>query len=66
MIVYNDVLARLAAAGWTAYRIRQEKLISESALQRIRHGQSVTLETIDTICRLLDCQPGSILTYVPD
>lgn len=35
---------------------------------RIREDKylPVNLSTIDTICRLTDCQPGDILEYVPD
>ena len=66
MILYKDVLKRLSDAGYTTYRIRKEKLIPESTMQKLRCGGTVTTETIDTLCRLLNCQPGDILRYEPE
>lgn len=65
MIVYLDILEKLAAKGWTSYRLRRENVLPESVLTRIRRGQSITTETVDKICGLLDCQPGDILKREP-
>ena len=66
MIVYLDVMKRLADSGWSSYRIRRERVLPEGTMTRIRSGQSITLATIDTICRLCSCQPGDFLRYIPD
>lgn len=67
MLKYKiDVLAVLKAAGYSSTRIRNEKLIGMATLQQLRHDELVSWKTIDTICRLLDCQPGDLLEYVPD
>lgn len=66
MIVYNDILEKLAANGWSTYRIRTENVFSEGTLSRIRHGKPVTTDTINRICEMLKCQPGDILTWEPD
>ncbi len=29
-------------------------------------ARAIRLETLDRICRALDCQPGDILEYTPD
>ena len=61
-----DVMAALNERGYSSTRIREEKLIGQSYLQQIRHGELVSWKTIDTLCRLLECQPGDIVEYVPD
>lgn len=58
-----DVLAALKDAGYTTYRIRQEKLLSESTVQKLRKSAPLAWENIATICKLLNCQPGDILEY---
>lgn len=64
-LVYKiNVLAALKEKGYTTYRIRQEKLLSESTVQRLRDGIGVSWENIETICHLLDCQPGDLIEYV--
>jgi len=66
MIVFADVMQMLASSGWTSYRLRKEKKLPESTLTRLRNGQPITTETIDTICRLCRCQPGDLIHWVPD
>lgn len=59
-----DILAALKEKGYTSTRIREEKLIGQSYLQQMRHGELVSWKTIDTICRLLNCQPGDLVEYI--
>ncbi len=59
-----DIMAELKKRGYSSTRIREEKLIGQSYLQQIRHGELVSWKTLDMICSLLDCQPGDIIEYV--
>lgn len=61
-----DVMAELKKKGYASSKIREEKLIGQSYLQQLRHGELVSWKTIDTLCALLDCQPGDLLEYVSD
>lgn len=58
-----NILDSLKDAGYNTYRIRKEGLIGEAALMNLRKGEMVSMKTIDTLCRLLNCQPGDILLY---
>ena len=60
-----DILSALKNAGYSTYKIRQEKLLSESTVQKLRNNLPVAWENIATICELLICQPGDILEYIP-
>ena len=59
-----DVLAALKEKGITTYKIRQEKILSESTVQKLRASKGVSWENIETLCRLLDCQPGDLVEFV--
>lgn len=61
-----DILAELKQRGYSSTRIREEKLIGQSYLQQLRHGELVSWKTMDTICSLLDCQPGDLIEFVKD
>lgn len=61
-----DILNALKKIGFTTYKIRKDKIIGEAQMQKIRTGEIASKETLNTICRLLDCQPGDILEYIPD
>ncbi|MEY8355459.1 helix-turn-helix transcriptional regulator [Lachnospiraceae bacterium 54-53] len=65
MIKYKfDILKSLKEAGYNTNRIRKEKLLSESTLQYLREGKPVGTSALDSICKLLDMQPGNIIKYV--
>ena len=34
--------------------------------KKIKNGGDIDTRTISKLCKLLDCQPGDILEYVPD
>ena len=56
----------ITTKGYSSTKIREEKLIGQSYLQQIRHGELVSWKTIDTICSLLDCQVGDLVEYVKE
>lgn len=61
-----DILDALKKSGYSSYKIRQEKLLGERVLSRLRHQESVSYDVLALVCRLLNCQPGDLLEYVPD
>lgn len=66
-LVYKiDIVSALSAAGYTPRRIRTEKLIGESYMTQLRRGEMVSWKTIETLCKLLSCQPGDLVEYVPE
>ena len=58
------ILAELKKKGYSSTRIREEKLIGQSYLQQLRRGELVSWKTLDTICSLLECQPGDLVEFV--
>lgn len=66
MIIYKNVIEKLKDAGYTTYRLRKDKLISEGTLQNIRDGKPVNLATIDTICRLTNHKIEELIEYIPE
>lgn len=55
----------LKSKGYSSYRLRSEKILSEKVMTDIRNNK-VTMATLNRICYLLECQPGDILQYIPD
>lgn len=58
-------MSELKNKGYTSYRLRHEKIMSEKNMTNIR-SKKVTMAVLNQICQLLDCQPGDILEYLPD
>lgn len=61
-----DVLDALKSAGFTTYKLRNEKLLSEGAVQNIRKRSPISWSNIEQLCRLLQCQPGDLMEYVEE
>lgn len=59
----GNVLQMLKESGYNTNRLRKEKLIGEATIQKLRQGELVSWATINTICTLLNCQPGDIVEY---
>ncbi len=67
MIKYKiDIIQALKQVGYSTYKIRKEKVFTESQLQQMRDHKLLTQEALNKVCTLLDCQPGDILEYIPD
>lgn len=66
MIKYKiDIMAALKEKGYTSYKLRKNHILSEKVMTDIRKSK-VTMCTLNQVCRLLNCQPGEILEYLPD
>lgn len=61
-----NIIQALKEVGYSTYRLRKEKILGEATLQKIRNNELVSWDNISTICRLLNCQPGDIIKYLPD
>ncbi len=68
MINYKiNIVSALKDAGYNTNYIRNNKLFSESTMSKFRRNDSsITLNNIDSLCKLLNCQPSDIIEYVPD
>ena len=65
MVFKINVLQALKDKGYSTYRIKNEKLLSQSTLQKLREGKPVSWENIEAFCRLLELQPSDLLEYKP-
>ena len=63
IVVNLDVM--LAKRKMSLTSLTQEVGITMSNLSILKTGKAkaIRFETLDTICRVLDCQPGDLLAY---
>ncbi|WP_455714118.1 helix-turn-helix domain-containing protein [Anaerosporobacter sp.] len=66
-LIYKiNVLDNLKNQGYTTYKLRKDKILAESTIQKLRKGEPISWENIETLCKLLDCQPGDIMEYTEE
>ena len=62
-----DILQVLKDKGYSSYRIRKENIFGQKTLQDFRSGTVVlSVDCLEKLCKLLECQPGDILEYLPE
>ena len=66
MISYRPFYETLYKRGMTEYQLIYKQGISANILHRMKHGQNITVKTIDTLCFILDCQVSDIIEYIKD
>lgn len=67
MLQYKlEILPELTKMGYSSRRLRNENLLGEYTMTSLRRGEMISLKSIDTICRLLQCQPGDLLEWIED
>ena len=53
----------------TTYTLRnkgKEYNVSSGSIYRLKAGQSVSTNTLDAICKILNCKLEDIVEYIPD
>ena len=58
-----NILDALKDKGYSSYTLRKEKLLSESTIQKLRAGEGVAWDNLETLCKLLDCDISELLEY---
>jgi putative transcriptional regulator len=67
MIQYKiNVLEELKQKGYTSYILRKEKRLGESTIQKLRNGEAISWDNLNTLCDLLECNVGDIIEYIKD
>lgn len=65
-IKYYKMLDLMNRQGIGKEELRKKILVSPATMAKISKNEYVSLEVINKICRVLGCQPGDLLEYVPD
>lgn len=61
---YSKLFTLLKERGISTYKIRQENIISQAALTKMKNGEgNIDTRTLERLCAYLHCQPGDIMEY---
>ena len=66
MISYAPLWETMKKRKATTYTLQVKGNISSSTVRRLKAGESVSTNTLDALCTLLDCTLDEILIYLPD
>ena len=66
MITYEPFYRTLYRKNMTEYQLIYKHGFSSHILYRKKHGETITLKTLDTLCFILDCPVSDIIEYRRD
>lgn len=65
-IKYDKLFKLLEKRGYSlTYWLRQNG-IHPATVAKLRKNERINTDTINSLCRLLNCQPGDIMEYVSE
>ena len=66
MISYAPLWRTMKEKGATTYTLRAKAHISGATVQRLQRGESVSTNTLDTLCMHLQCRIEDIVIFVDE
>lgn len=66
MISYEKLWQTMKNKGITQYALIKQYGISPGQITRLKRNESVSTHTIETFCKILQCQVGDIMEYIED
>lgn len=66
MISYEPLWETMEKRGATTYTLQHKGNISSSSIRRIKANDSISTNTLDALCKVLDCAIDDVIVYLPD
>ena len=66
MISYAPLWKTMAKLHATTYTLQVKGGISSSTVRRMKANQSISTNTLDSLCKLFNCNIWDIIEYLPD
>ena len=63
MITYKPFYSTLTEKGMTEYQLIFKHGFSANILHKMKHGKTITLKTLDTLCDILECDLTDVVSY---
>lgn len=66
MISYEPLWKTMKRTGASTYTLQVKGGVSSSTIRRLKAGESVSTNTLDALCRILQCDIADIIAYIPE
>ena len=66
MIVFDPLWENMNRRGISQYALIKEHGVSTGTLDALRKNRSITLNTLNDLCRILQCDVADVIRYIPE
>ena len=66
MIVFDPLWETMKRQGVSQYTLIKKYGVSTGTLDALRKNRSITLNTLNDLCRILQCPVENVIRYIPD
>ena len=66
MISYDPLWKTLQDKGITSYKLLNDYHLSRGMLDNLKHNRSITMNTLNQLCNLLECDVTDLIQYQRD
>ena len=66
MISYDPLWRTMEEKGVTKYTLIYKMGISSYTILNLRRGKSITMNTLERLCKILNCTPNDIIEFKED
>ena len=66
MISFDNLWAVMKEKGISQYALIKHYRVSPAQITRLKRNESVSTHTIEMFCKILNCEVGDIMKYIPD
>ena len=66
MISFDPLWDTMKKRGISQYTLVKDYKFSAGKLDSLRNNKNVTTNTIDDLCKILNCEVHEIIRYIPD
>lgn len=66
MISYEPLWETMRRRKATTYTLQVKGEISSSTVRRLKANESVSTNTLDALCKILECEISDIIKFLPD
>ncbi len=66
MISYEPLWQTMREKGVTTYTLIEKYHMNPRTINHLKHDRSITMYTLEKLCRILDCQAESVIRFLPD
>lgn len=66
MIVYTPLWNTLKEKGISTYKLEHKYGMNKAMIHKLKHNQSITMITLNQLCKMFECDITDIIEYIED